>query len=284
MAAQPSGVRALEEPWQGASRGAAAGAVLGEAVVGLVDDGVVEREREFWDQHVPSLDQLVKRSERGAVGSTAALLDAVEPLRGRRVLDFACGAGETSVFLAQRGARVTAVDLSRESIARGHELAEQTGQEIEFIAGELGPGSFAPGGFDVVIGRYALHHVHLPTMAPILSAVLARGGRGAFLETMGLNPLLNFSRRFAGHAGVASYGSEDERPIDRADLRVLRGAFDSVELDVAQMRFLRILNRNVLRNRHRRAARALGSVDDTMLRLGLGFLSYTQIVKVANRP
>jgi SAM-dependent methyltransferase len=246
---------------------------------------VGDREREFWDEHVPALDRMLARYERGAEPNTRAMLDAVEPLAGRRVLDFACGAGLTASFLAQRGAIVTAIDISPASVARGGELAEQVGHSIEFVAGELGSGTFPAGSFDAVVGRYALHHVHLPTMAPILNALLRAGGRGAFLETMGLNPLLNVSRRrMAGRAGVASYGSDDERPIDRGDLRVLRDAFGSVELTVGEMRFLRIFDRNVLRYKRPGAARVLGVVDDGLLKLGLGRLSYHQIVKVTKRP
>jgi SAM-dependent methyltransferase len=246
--------------------------------------GVGDREREFWDEHVPELERTYARYLRGAEPNTRAMLDAVEPLNGKRVLDFACGAGLTSAFLAQRGARVTAIDISPASVARAGELAERAGLSIELIAGELGPGTFAPGSFDVVVGRYALHHVHLPTIAPILNDVLDVTGKGAFLETMGLNPLLNLARdRMAGRAGVASYGSDDERPIDRGDLRVLRSAFGSVDLTVGEMRFLRIFDRNVLRYRRPGAARVLGRIDDALLKLGLGVLSYHQIVKVTKR-
>ena len=87
-----------------------------------------------------------------------------------------------------------------------------------------------------------------------------------------------------GRAGVASYGSADERPIDRGDLRVIGRSFDSVELTVGQMRFLRIFDRNVLRFGHRRLGRLLGGADDRLLALGLGSLSYHQIVIVAKRP
>lgn len=245
---------------------------------------VGEREREFWDEHVPPLERIVRRYERGAEPNTAAMLDAIEPLSGKRVLDFACGAGITSAFLAQRGARVTAIDISPGSVERGRDLAAHAGLQVEFLAGELAAGTFAAGSFDAIVGRYALHHVHLPTIAPILNELLAPHGSGAFLETMGLNPLLNVSRRrLAGRAGVASYGSEDERPLDRRDLRVLRGAFGSVELSVGEMRFLRIFDRNVLSYRHSRAARALGMLDDALLRAGLGVLSYHQIVRVKKR-
>jgi SAM-dependent methyltransferase len=209
------------------------------------------------------------------------MLDAVAPLQGRRVLDFACGAGLTAAFLAQRGARVTGIDISPASIARARELAERAGLEIDFVAGELTPATFAPGSFDAVVGHYALHHVDLEVIAPIFARVLAPGGRGAFVETMGLNPLLNLARRrLTGRGGVASYGSEDERPLDSADLRVLERHIGPVQRAVGEMRFLRIFDRNVLRYRRPAASRALGAIDDGLLRLGLGVLSYHQVVTV----
>ena len=245
---------------------------------------VGDREREFWDEHVPALERTLERYRRGPEPNTKAMLDAVEPLAGRRVLDFACGAGVTAAFLAQRGAQVTAIDISPASVRRASELAEQAGHSIEFIACELTAETFAPETFDVVVGRYALHHVDLNVLAPILSGVLVSGGRGAFLETMGLNPLLNLARaRMVGRAGVASYGSDDERPLDRGDLEVLGRSFDTVGLSVGEMRFLRIFDRNVLRFRRPGAARALGRIDDVLLRLGLGRLSYHQVVRVTKR-
>jgi SAM-dependent methyltransferase len=248
-------------------------------------EDVGDREREFWDEHVPDLDRVFTRYSRGPEPNTRAMLDAVEPLQGRRVLDFACGAGLTAAFLAQRGAQVTAIDISPGSVQRAGELAERAGLSIELIAGELGPDTFPAASFDAVVGRYALHHVHLPTMAPILAELLVPGGRGAFLETMGVNPLLRVARRrMAGRSGVASYGSDDERPLERSDLRVLRQSFDSVELTVGELRFLRIFDRNVLRYSRPGAARALGAIDDGLLKLGLGFLSYHQIVKVGKNP
>jgi SAM-dependent methyltransferase len=241
---------------------------------------VGEREQAFWDEHVPHLDDCLRQLETGPDPNTEAMLDAVEPLAGRRVLDFACGAGLTSAFLAQRGAVVTGLDISTASIERARELAERAGLEIEFIAGELTHSTFPPGSFDAVVGHYALHHVDLSVIAPILGEVLVSGGRGAFVETMGLNPLLNLARRrLAGKGGVSSYGSEDERPLDRADLKVLELSIGAVERIVREMRFLRILDRNVLHYRRPVASALLGTADDLLLRLGLGVLSYHQVVQ-----
>jgi 2-polyprenyl-3-methyl-5-hydroxy-6-metoxy-1,4-benzoquinol methylase len=255
-----------------------------DGTIKRLDAGAEAREQAFWDQHVPTLERCLQVYERGPEPNTKAMLDALGPVRDRHVLDFACGAGVTSAFLAARGARVTGIDISPASIGRARELAGRLQLPGEFVAGELTATTFPPGSFDAVIGQYALHHVYLPTMAPLLNGLLAPDGRGAFLETMGLNPLLNLARsRIAGRAGVASYGSDDERPVDRGDLRVLRAAFGSVQLSVAELRFFRIFDRNVLRYRRPRASRALGALDDWLLRHGLGVLSYHQVVAVTKR-
>ncbi len=240
---------------------------------------VGERERAFWDEHVPRLAYCINEYEAGPDPNTTAMLDALEPLDGKRVLDFACGAGVTACFLAARGARVVGIDISPGSIEQARELAAHAGLDVEFVAGELTLDTFPPESFDALAGHYALHHVDLTVIAPIFRELLVPGGRGAFVETMGLNPLLSISRRaLVGRAGVASYGSDDEKPLDRADLRVLEMDIGPVELVVGQMRFLRILDRNVLRYRNRRFSRALAAFDDLLLRLHLGVLSYHQIV------
>jgi SAM-dependent methyltransferase len=242
------------------------------------------REQAFWDAHVPSLESLLAKYEAGPDANTRAMLDAVEPVRGRRVLDFACGAGVTAAFLAQRGAIVTAIDISPESVRRGRELADRAGLEIEFVAGELTHETFAPQSFDAIVGHYALHHVDLNAIAPIFNDILVPGGRGGFVETMGLNPLLNFSRnKLAGRAGVASYGSEDERPLERSDLSVLERWIGPVELAPGEMHFLRIFDRNVLRYRWPRISKALGMIDDALQRLGAGVLSYHQVVRLTKQ-
>jgi SAM-dependent methyltransferase len=244
-------------------------------------DEVGAREQVFWDEHVPDLENCVSEYEAGPDPNTTAMLDAIEPVRGLRVLDFACGSGVTAAFLAARGANVTGIDISPASIEQAGELAQRAGLSIDFLAGELTPDTFEPDSFDAVIGHYALHHVDLNVIAPILGALLRPGGRGAFVETMALNPLLNLSRNaLAGRSGVASYGSEDERPLDRSDLQVLEANVGKVELRVGELRFLRIFDRNVLRYRHPQVSKVLGRMDDAMLRLGLGVLSYHQVVTV----
>jgi 2-polyprenyl-3-methyl-5-hydroxy-6-metoxy-1,4-benzoquinol methylase len=239
-----------------------------------------DREQAFWDENVPALENVIREYERGPDPNTRAMLDALEPLAGRKALDFACGGGLVSAWLADRGAIVTAIDVSSESTFRTRELCDSLGLGVTVVTGEVGAATLTGAPFDRIAGRYALHHLDCAAVAPLLARSLAPGGTAAFLETMAANPLLRLARRhLAGRGPVRTYATPDEHPLTKEDLAAIRGAFGSVELRVAQMTFLRIFDRNVLRYRFPRAGRALGAVDDFLLkRLGLRSYSYHQVL------
>lgn len=262
------------------------GSATNRAAEGVSSDGesVIERERHFWDEHVRSLEDCVRELDQGPDPNTALMLEAAGPLVGKRVLDFGCGAGLTSVWAAQRGAHVTAIDISPASIERARELAGRVGLAVEFVAGEMTAETFPSQSFDAVIGRYVLHHVDLSVVAPMIRDVLVPGGKAAFLETMGLNPLLRLARRtLTGRVGVAQYGSDDERPLTRADLGVVQREIGPLRLDVAEMTFMRIFDRNVLRFRVPWASALLRTLDDVLLKFDLRTWSYHQVVQLSLR-
>jgi SAM-dependent methyltransferase len=237
------------------------------------------RERRFWDEHVPSVTQCLREYGTGPDVMTAALLDAVEPLDGARVLDFACGTGVTSAWLADRGATVTGIDLSPESTARAGEFWRAAGVEATFATGPL-EAQPALGIFVRIVGRFALHHVDCAAVAPRLAAHTRPGGVGAFLETMDSNPLLRLARRrLVGRLGIPRFGTLDEHPLTRADLAVLEAAFGELEIHVPRMTFFRIFDRQILRFRSRAASRVLAALDDFLLsEFHLGSWSYHQLL------
>ena len=215
--------------------------------------------------------------EAGPDALTQALLDALEPLDGARVLDFACGAGLLSAFLAARGADVVGLDVSPASTARAFELV----RTLQLERARFVTGTAVEGTYDRVCGRFALHHTDVAQTAPALAGALAPGGWGAFLETMG--PLSRVRRRLTGRLGVPRYGTADEHPLVRSDLRTLRNAFGTLELHAPRVVFLRLLDRQLLRHRSALASKLLGAGDDLLGRTGLGWLSYQQVV-VVGRP
>jgi len=208
------------------------------------------------------------------------MMRAVEPVAGARILDFACGGGVTSAWLAGRGADVVGVDLSLVSLARAREVHASLGLGATFVttldeANDLGP-------FDAVVGRYALHHTNVTEMAPLLARCVRRGGKGAFVETFATNPLLRFARRTVpGRLGIPKLGTEDERPLGPGDIAALQSAFGQLQLACDQMHFFRILDRQVFRYRSRSVSSVMGWIDDRIGGLPRSApLSYFQVVMV----
>jgi len=207
------------------------------------------------------------------------MFDAVAPLAGARVLDFACGAGLTTAWLAERGADVVGLDLSPEALARAREVLDALGLDATLVQTTLEE-SDQLGSFDAIVGRYALHHTDVAAVAPLLARRLRPGGRAAFVETFASNPVLAFARRrILGRFGVSRLGTLDERPLASSDVDALRAAFGSARVTVAEMCFLRLFDRQVLRFRYPAVSRLVGKADDLLGRLpGSERMSYHQVV------
>jgi 2-polyprenyl-3-methyl-5-hydroxy-6-metoxy-1,4-benzoquinol methylase len=97
----------------------------------------------------------MRLSREGPTVQDLAMLDALEPLAGRRVLDFACGAGLLTAWLAERGAEVAAIDLSPISIKRAGEFLAEVGVRAELVCGEIESLAADDRSFERVTGRFA---------------------------------------------------------------------------------------------------------------------------------
>lgn len=238
------------------------------------------RESDFWGHHIPDLAECLAEYEAGPDPNTEAMLRAVEPVAGARILDFACGGGVTSAWLAARGAEVVGVDLSPHSLARAREVHEALGLRATFVPTleEAGDG----GVFDAMVGRYALHHTNVPELAPQLAALVRPGGKGAFVETFSTNPVLKLAREtLPGRFGIPKLGTDDERPLGTGDAAALRSAFGTLDVVCARMHFLRVFDRQVLRYRSPGLSKILGGIDDAIGRIpGSERLSFFQVVVV----
>ena len=79
--------------------------------------------------------------------------------RNSRVLDVACGQGDSARVLAKHfGCQVVGIDYSSDSIARANAVAVETGlsDHVSFVQGDAERLPFAAGSFDVVICECSL--------------------------------------------------------------------------------------------------------------------------------
>lgn len=70
------------------------------------------------------------------------------------VLDMGMGEGRNAVFLAQKGYKVTGVDLSSVAVKKSYLLAQEFGVKIKGVVASLTDYKIAPGTFDAIICFY----------------------------------------------------------------------------------------------------------------------------------
>lgn len=151
----------------------------------------------------PFLRQEIERIKRLAPGMTA--------------LDIACGEGRNSVFLAQHGFRVTALDISDVGIAKGRRRADEAGVRVDFRQVDL-DGYRITERFDVIINFNFL----LRELIPEEVAALTPGGLLLF-DTILESPQLLASHKpvyllrrgelvriFAAYDGEILFAEEEE--------------------------------------------------------------------------
>ncbi|MDQ3994660.1 MAG: class I SAM-dependent methyltransferase [Actinomycetota bacterium] len=162
------------------------------------------------------------------------LVDACGIASGMRVLDVAAGTGNASIPAAQRGANVTASDLTPELFEAGRRRAGAEGVELEWVEADAENLPFDAESFDVVMSSIgAMFAPHHQEVADELIRVCRPGGTIGLLswtpEGM-LGALFRTMGPFApppppGAQPPPLWGSEDhlrELMRDRVDWRTLK--------------------------------------------------------------
>ncbi|SDQ06983.1 cyclopropane-fatty-acyl-phospholipid synthase family protein [Quadrisphaera sp. DSM 44207] len=139
----------------------------------------------FWEAHY-------RRSPRVWTGrANAVLADVAAPLAPGTALDLGCGEGGDAVWLARRGWRVTAVDVSATALARVREHAAAAGVGDRVVARQHDLArTFPAGAYDLVAASYLQSPVHLPRTAVLRAAAgaVAPGGLLLVVEHASVPP------------------------------------------------------------------------------------------------
>lgn len=187
-------------------------------------DGRYQREKDFHDSTPSERWQAVSKFYDVAESSLVAHRGLVlREGRGRRVLDYGCGEGETALMLAEHGARVTGIDISERRIQKAREAGEAL-QNVSFHVMNAEQLSFDDGSFDLVCGTSILHHLDLDRALGEIARTLDPAGKAIFLEPLGHNPFIKLYRRL-----TPRFRTDDEHPLVMGDLEIFERHFGSVE-------------------------------------------------------
>jgi 2-polyprenyl-3-methyl-5-hydroxy-6-metoxy-1,4-benzoquinol methylase len=182
----------------------------------------------MWGWATPA-GQLRARRRADLIISAAGLVP------GRTVLEIGCGTGHFTERFAATGARVVAIDLSPELLAKAAErrlpanvrFEQRRAEDLALTDPAIA--DWAAQGFDAIIGSSVLHHLDIPEAIDTCRSLLRPGGCIAFAEPNMLNPQVWMERRFRSWF---PYVSPDETAIVRWSLarQLSRAGFSSITI------------------------------------------------------
>ncbi|WP_080508469.1 class I SAM-dependent methyltransferase [Haloparvum sedimenti] len=178
--------------------------------------------KEYDDVRFGDGGRVIDRREKEAV------LSAVGPVEGKRVLEVACGTGRFTTMLADQGADIVGLDISREMLEQGRRKVQESGlsDRVEFMRGDASRLPFPDDHFDSVVAMRFFHLMDEP--APFLRELRRVSKDQVFFDT--------FNRRSARvlytwllPMGSRLYSEDDVvSMLSAADLQLAGEAHDFV--------------------------------------------------------
>jgi 2-polyprenyl-3-methyl-5-hydroxy-6-metoxy-1,4-benzoquinol methylase len=153
------------------------------------------------------------------------ILRKMGDLAGKTVLDIGAGLGESSVYFALQGARVTTTDISQMMVEKVRQLTQQFGVQVEGIVSTAEALNVPENHFDFVYIANTIHHIHdRDQLFRQIHRALKPGGTFFSFDPLAYNPIINLYRKMA-----TEVRTDDESPLTVADIALARKYFTSVE-------------------------------------------------------
>ncbi len=186
------------------------------------------READFHDQWASGtrIENVLVREcfEAPTAMENQFILRRMGSLQGKKLLDIGAGLGESSVYVALKGARVTTTDVSPGMVETALALGKKFGVELEGIVAGAEDLNVAAASYDFVYIANTIHHVqNRALLFEKMRRVLKPGGMFFSYDPLAYNPAINIYRRMA-----TEVRTPDESPLTRADLKLARKYFHNV--------------------------------------------------------
>jgi 2-polyprenyl-6-hydroxyphenyl methylase/3-demethylubiquinone-9 3-methyltransferase len=116
-------------------------------------------------------------------------IDERSHLKGKRVLDVACGGGILSEAMAGLGAEVTGIDAGKQALMVAKQHLKQSNLRVNYQAGTAEEFSkIHPESFEMVTCMELLEHVPDPSLIVAACSKLVKPGGDVFFATLNRNP------------------------------------------------------------------------------------------------
>ena len=118
-------------------------------------------------------------------------LKVLGDVRGKRILELACGAAQNSIAVSKWGARATAVDISALQLSQARRLIAEEGTQVDLLRGDMEHlGMFRDECFDILMSSFGWEFV--PDLAACFSECQRVLRPGGLLVVCTVHPLAAF--------------------------------------------------------------------------------------------
>jgi len=152
--------------------------------------------------------------------------EALGDVKNKKILDVGCGAGALSFYLAQKGANVTGIDLSKNSIEVCKNESKIRGLNIDFREMNAQIPDFEDESFDMIVGSRVIHHLpNLELFFKECKRLVKPNGYIAFIEPLKKNIIVELNRKFF----APERRTRHEHPLYLSDIENAKAVFGNLE-------------------------------------------------------
>jgi len=243
------------------------------------------QEKDFWDRQIsevhsappekfilPNLSTFEALAKQ--IDYFLPIVDFWGDIRGRSVLDLACGDGWISLSLGKSGAFVHGFDISPKRVEVASRYAHQNGlkEHVSFRTMTCEEMTYPDNSFDFAIMHAALHHCDIDKTAAQIHRVLKPGGKAVLIEDYAYHPLMKLYRIL-----TPTKHTKHEKALCDEDLEILVSRFSKHHYRYYGLFNLVDTCKNSLAQKIRPALRA---VDVYLLKQFPSVNKYTKLIEI----